>query len=522
METLDSMSEQDINDITNIAKIVEPHLDLPQEAPQPEVKAETKAQESKPQVSSNDLETFQNFIGSISEKIDSLLQKIQASKECSEYFNIKWMSKITFGNMKRQIHQLKINRLAQKLSKKDLSTDEEELIKSLQRFLTDLTTHNNEFTIEDNFGLPTTHALEQKYLKKTHVLTTMLDQYIDILMPQLEKFLRKWDPEALAMAKESVEKSKTANKHATDATKVIPQAEARVAPLNQSNAMTGGNYNKDGANYYPTDAYPIEYGLNGPNGFSPYGHNQDHANSPKGKQAKAADKNQTPTQQNIDAQKSSLSNYDYVANELNEHLQDKFDAQHEESFVNFLKDIANKYPEASPTPKTKAHAVIDQPSELAWLENDFKNYTSKVKETFKNTFSHEFEELTNVASATKKKIIDMTSEELNKLQNNSDLAAIERRINRYKAEFENIEPSINTAQNSQSPVFANFGQKYTSAHHEFITYINDKIGDELKTLTMDIENLRRKAKRTASSLKTAAKKQTAFGQSRPQAIPVAA
>ena len=529
METLESMSEQDFNDITSIAKMVEPHLDLPQEeakrSPIEEIKPETKP--DRIVASGTDLEIFQNFIGSITECIDQLLQKMQSSKGCSEQVDMKWKSKVTFGSMKRQIYQLRTKRLAEKLSKKDLSPDEKDLIKTLKEFLADITEQNDSFKIEDNFGLPTTIELEKTYLKKTQAILSVFDNYIDQLMPMLEKFLRKWDPEALEMSKEADEKSKIALKSATDSEKFIAQKPATPSETRRASSSTGGNYNSGSQGGYAGSYDP--YSQYDQSGYGPgsYGPDQSDFGSKSGSSssspaqkegAKPAAAQKTP--EGKATEKSTMSAYDYAASELEEHTKDLFDAKYEQEFVDFLNKVVTNYPPASQTettpPTTSIRNEIDQTN---WIENDFKNYTSKVKTEFKNKFVPSFENLDDVLGTVKKKIVEMTTDDLQKLQNNKDIATIERRIARYKEAFDPIQDRLNAkktqntssqqaAATSNNSIFQQKGPEYSKAHNDFLTFLSDKIGDKLTAFQSDLEVLKRKAKRTAGTIRNADKKQT--------------
>lgn len=540
METLESMSEQDFNDITNIAKMVEPHLDLPQEISKPAAIVETKT-ESKPErivASGTDLELFQNFIGSITQCIDQLLQKMQNSKDCSEFVDTKWKSKVTFGNMKRQIYQLRTKRLAEKLSKKELSSDEQDLVKALKQFLSDITEQNDSFKIEDNFGLPTTIELEKTYLKKTQAILSIFDDYIDMLMPMLEKFLRKWDPEAIEMSKEAEEKSKSALQVATDAEKFIAQKPATPSEPRRASSSTGGSYNNGSQAGY-AGSYGDPYGQYDTSGYEPgsYGPNQsDFGNKAGGAPAatKDADKAVPKSTEDKATEKSTMSAYDYAASELEEHTKDLFDSKYEQEFVNFLNRVVTDYPPASQTettpPTTPIRNEIDQTN---WIENDFQNYTSKIKTEFKNKFVPSFEHLDDVLGTVKKKIVDMTTEDLQKLQTNKDIATLERRIARYKESFDPIREQLDakksrntssqqSAITSNNAIFQQKGPEYSKAHNDFLNYLSDKIGDKLTSFQSDLEVLKRKAKRTAGTLRNSDKKQAKTKASATVAAPTLA
>src|SRR5690606_9834098 len=138
-------SEQDFQDIQNIAKMVEPHLQPVAEVSgpvNPESASAASAEVSAPK-SASAIEDFKTMITSIVSRIDEILQKLDSSKICKEEVDTKWSNRATLNSLKRQIAQLKINRLSEKLTKKDLSDDEKSLVQSLEDFLKEITLKNN-------------------------------------------------------------------------------------------------------------------------------------------------------------------------------------------------------------------------------------------------------------------------------------------------------------------------------------------------------------------------------------------
>jgi hypothetical protein len=538
MQTLNSMSEADFNDIQNIAKLVEPHLDLPQEQPkpiEPEVKPEAKPKSI--EVEGSDVESFQNFIGAISKGIDELFQKMEGSKDCAEEINAKWKSKATFSNMKRQIYQLKTKRLSEKLSKKDLASEEDTLVKNLKKLAKDLTKHNDDFKLEDDFGLPSSYAQERKYLKKAKSILSSLDGHIDLLMPSLEKFLRKWDPEALEMAKEADVKTAKAAKDAIDATKKTGSLESRFSD----------SYGPSSSRYGQSPAEYPNYGPGGYGGYPDYydqgGYNPNMASSPgsassdetsRNGSAAPADKKadiKTPeTKEEKEKQKVTVSPYDEVMGDISDHTT-KYSSQHEQDFVKFMSDEISKYPDATNnTPDTlKAFSTEDQKGEhpmryvvnaqgipvptnitnpdsaTTWINNDFKDYTTNIQNKLRSTFLPEFDDLDNVLQTMTKNIPNMGADELAKIPTNTNLAEIQRRLSVYQKAFEPIEQKLNDIKKNYDPLFLSDPQvavNYKNAHDTFVNSLNGEIGSKLTALSERLDRIKRKAKRNVGALKT--------------------
>ncbi len=548
-ETLNSMSEEDFKDIQAIAQMVEPHL----VSPQPE--SSTSASNSSSIIDTSipaatELEEFKKLISTIIQRIDDIFQKINSSKDCAEQVDSKWKNKSTFANMKRQIYQLKNDRLAQKLCKKDVKDDDKKLVDQLKKYLKDLTIQNDAFVIEDDFGLPASFVEEKKHLKQTKAFLETCDEIIDTLMPLLENFLQKWDPEALQLAKESESRTQKAAKDATDATK--RQASTNAQPKSSTGSSgygyndyyypSGSNYGSDYSGYSP-EAYDRYNSYNSPE-FD-FGSKESGADS-----SSSADKNLKPKSTDIDAKtlqakdsKNKSDLYDYAISELDGHMKDDFDSKHEASFVNFIEnDIVKKYPiynagngeysatlpSASPTAASVDYNTTNssQPQENSWIDgtspfpikltsgvivNGFKNYTSEIKSKLEDEFYPEFRQLHPYIDALRSDVTNMTSEDLKKLQNSSELKAVENRLKKYKKAFDDALPKLNDAfQYNTIPGTANAPAKqpgildastlprYQNAHDDFVSELQAKIGKEVDTMLGTINTIRRSSKRLAT------------------------
>lgn len=500
IETLNSMTDDDFKDIQAIAQMVEPHIAMPEEpkSTTPETKDENKKE--KPAVQANETDDFKTLISTITQRIDDILQKLNSSKECQEEIDARWKSKTTFSNMKRQIYLLKNDRLAQKLVKKDLDDAEKKLIDTLKKFLKDLTKENDSLAIEDDFGLPSSYSVEQKHLKQTKSILSMFDDYIDSLMPMIEKFLQKHDPEALAMAKESDEKSKKAVKDATDATARKASPDARPAAPTQ----TGSQRSSQPGGAYPADygSYPEYYDqgrLPGSNGAYPQGTQPSEgagsSATPKSKSEIAP----TATAKDKEKTKDKNDTYNYIISELEGHMADDYPATHEEKFINFMqKDIADNYtvpllPNAS------------NPDDLTAWVNTFESYAKGIKERYTKEFAtKEIEKMHNLLHDTKESIPSMTEDELTKLSSSKELLSIEGRVSRYEKAFNTMKDQVEGLYNTTFPQIDQMYQKdYQSIHNNsLINGVVNPIGQDIESLKGTISSIKHSAKRVARRKKT--------------------
>lgn len=541
------MSEDDFKDIQEIAKMVEPHL-APMQPIQPDnnsvQKVEAESLESTP-AAATELEEFKKLISTITQRIDDILQKINSSKECAEQVDAKWKSKSTFNNMKRQIYQLKTDRLAQKLCKNDLKDDDKKLVDELKKYLKDLTKQNDALIIEDDFGLPASHAQEKKHLKQTKEFLNSCDDYIDNLMPLLEKFLQKWDPEALKIAKESEDRSKKALKDATDATARKGSADARPYAANQSG---GGRYNATSqSGQYPSySGYYPDYDQAGGYGNDYQFPENDFGSKSAGAEGSGSTEPSAKAKSEVNAQaptaktkKKDNDIYNDVIDELNGHLTEDFDLQHEDNFITFMQDDIADYPNYAlivngvgptktiPSPKDPQPAInlfttnSTREQEDAWIDGKapfpvkmqtggeiqgFKPYTIEIKNKLEQDFTKEFRSLRTILNKAKNNISKMSEEELRQLPKSDELITLENRLKRYKTTFENVLPTLKQAfdTNTQTAITQNPAivdqftvPKYTKEHDNFVDELKLKIGSEVDELINTIRFIKSNARRTA-------------------------
>lgn len=527
--TLSNMSEEDIQDIEGIAKMVEPHLDLPKEEPKKEdtdkkIKEEKPAKKKKA-VDSIDTNTIQDLIDNISKQIDDVLQKANSDKDLAKEFTSKWSSKVTFDNMKRQIISLKQDRLAKKLMKKE-NQEDKDLVEKLENFHTNLKQKNSAFKVEDTFGLPSTSQSQNKeQLKKAKDIRALFEDTIDDTMPILEKFLRKYDPEALEMAKEAEDRAKRSKTHAQDAT--VRRGSAPVAPTPEPYGVAGGPAFSGPSGYgVDTGVYPGAYDQYGspyygpdagydPSGFgSPFGSDTGTGKSPEEK-GKAKDAKEQP--KTTDQDKKDSTAYDNATEELESHF-DHFNNEAEIKSLDFLNNKLSTYPTATDQVKISNDQAQDEwlTSSNQFAKEGFKLYSDSMT-TDMTPLTQELKDSHSALDEVENNIANMSEEQLKKLSNNTHIKRMQNRTKQYKDALDatlikmndqfqaNIDP--NGTPNKGAIISDQRRQTYTHAHQLLVERVKDNIQSKIIGLEDQLDKvkskIRAKAKRHQRKSKAA-------------------
>ena len=565
-DTMNSMTDEDFADITAISEMVAPYIaptvpaqDMPINTT-PTTPTETPILTTSINDSS-DVEKFKEFISSIIQRIDDIFQKIKSSKECSEEIEAKWSNKSTFQNMKRQIYQLKNDRLAKKLTNKDLAGDEKKLVVTLQEFLKDLTTQNNAIKIEDDFGLTTNLAVEKKYLKQTLAFRDLCNDYIDNIMPILEKFLTKYDPEALQLAKQADEQTKSAIKSANEASSrkssVPSQPTSKSAASSRYNPTKSADYGNFNDNY-------------GYGGYDDYGNYNSGSQTSASPDISSATSQALPSNTPSSAKKledgaagkdsAKSPNKDDksedLLGDLEDHMKNTYSALHENKFVKFLQeDLINDYPEYTqvidggskdstaedPNKQNNNLSTIAaggtqggtfETQEISWLNGTgqysgtfgkragFATYVSNIETRLKREFLPEFDDLGATLKRIKDNMLDMSPENLKTLQNSSILNDVEARLKHYQQALANALPQLDKLQQENGTVpgapeigegkpggkpqrmsAATVIERYGLAHRSFIDKLKTSIDEEAQNLIAMISRIKNKAKRSTNKKK---------------------
>ncbi len=496
-ETLKTMSDQDLQDIQNIATMVEPHLDIPKQDIKEDAALDTAVQDAKDTKDPIDIDTdnIQQLIKSINKQVDEVLQKAQSSKELTEELMHKWQSKLTFDNMHRQIHGLKEERLAKKLSKKD-SKEDQDLVEALQGFHTDISKHNKAFKVEDTFGLPDSRKEEQKQLGHLQEMLSMFDIHIDKIMPLTEKFLRKYDPETLELAKEAEARAKKAKDHAKDAEVKRGSPPAQGLPEGGRRGGVTPTMPTGTANF-PQQDINFPEANESQQGYP----NQAKSLDPLGG-AQPSDKSKSDNA----AKQTTLSPYQEVANALEDHV-GMFDNKHETEFSNFLQKEIKKYP----NPKEAENIPANPEERDQWLNTEFGSYMNITQEKA-SKLSREFSQINDSIDDHLKSIAKINTEkELQKLLEDKNFKTLKSRAAKYRELYTPAKETINkkfldnVSIESDPLKGAATLSEYKQKHQTFMQYLQEHLDVPLSKTEDALDTLEHRIKLQKRRLKTKSK-----------------
>lgn len=528
-ETWARMPQADKEAIQDIATMVKPYFPE-QEEPQEKTQAPTTTEEvaATKKVVVKENNSIQTLIDNISAQIDDILQKVSSSKDLVEEFTTKWASKVTFDNLKRQILSLKEDRLADKLVAKT-NAEDKELAESLDDFYNNLKTKNEPFYVEDTFGLPSSSkAQDAKQLKQAKEILGVFDQGIDVVMPKIEKFLKKHDPEALEMAKESAERAKRAQAHAKDASikrgsaaaQLAPEPTRKTTPSSQPATASAAAYN---SNYYDSYApYGGNYGNYGNYGYgSGSGYDYPTATAPQADNKSAVKKDESKKEEpkkeenkkDSVKKKKEITPYDQVIDELDGYF-DVFDNKAHEKFLKFLqKDLAN-YPKATDRTGTVANPILQQSwlyGTGEYLGKGFKNYTNNIASSL-SLFSENLDYIQNASDAIEKIIPLLEDADLKKIADNKSIKQMQERLKNYNSAFNDAYEAIKLQQkDNQDPVLTFLTDSYLTDYQKFHNDFEQTLNVFKKNLSssdLAIQSVNKKIKRYQRKNKTVAEKET--------------
>ena len=438
-----NMSDEDKKVMAEVKRIVESNPDWQIKEDEidklPEKKEENKEKPKKIEASLNN-SSVQTLIDSINLQIDDIFNKINSNKDLVAEFSTKWINKFTFDKLKRQILSLKENRLADKLTSKT-NIEDKELVVELEEFYKEIVNKNSDFYVEDTFGLPSSNKKQDtQQLKQAKEILTVFDNAIIKLMPKIETFLKKHDPEALEMAKESAGRTKLASDHVKDASVKrgsAPAIPAAPEPVKKSKPTPSdaGQYNQ---NYY--DQYP-SYGNYG-GGYGNYDYN-NMSTSPQSNPVKKDDSKIDKAKDEIKKTKEEpkkegakkddtkrkieISPYEEAVNIADNFVENSNNSH--KAFSKFLKDdFINLFPVADNTKLTTITLKND------WIDQEFDDSLSKMRKLIKK-YSDYLKEIVTVGKDIDSKIPTMIDADLKKFAEDVNIKKINERVKGYISDF---------------------------------------------------------------------------------------
>lgn len=481
-QTYANMTPQDRADIEGIANLVKPYF--PEEDLNTKALVEEQPSPRKQLVEETiNTNNIQSLIDNINQQLDEVLQKIQSSKTLVEEFSAQWASKISFENMKREIVALKQDRLAKKLTKKE-NQEEKDLVKKLEDFYKNLKSKNSAFYVEDLFGLPSQSKQQEiKQLKQTQDILAFFDDAIDNVMPIIEKFLRKWDPEALELAKEATERTKRAKAVAQDASVRRGSAPAIPSPEPTKKSQPTSS---QGSSQYPSGAYDSyapyggsyggygsnypSYDYSGSNYPSSGSGSSEKSNKDDAKKDDAKKKDEPKKDEKKEEKKKIFTPYDEAVDALEGYFEE-FDQNIDNQMMQFIKGELTAYPSL---PKG-----ITQDDQKAWIlstgkydKAGLKNYTTTNSKLFDKYMQNPLK-AKNALTSIEKHIPNMTEDDLKKFTSHNQLKKIKDRLAKYQDEantsydeilkrYEAIKQQFDT-----DPSAAALSSEYSKVHNQF-------------------------------------------------------
>lgn len=460
-QTYAQMSDKDRKDIEGIASMVKPYFPEEQTtSTMPKTSSEefvTKKARVDDSINTN---SIQSLIDNINQQIDSVLQKASSNKDLAEAFTTHWTSKISLDNMKRQILTLKQDRLAKKLTKKE-QQEEKDLVQKLEEFHKELKNKNSNFNVEDEFGLSSSNKKQNaQQLQQAKEILAFFDSSIDTIIPILEKFLKKHDPEAIELAKEASEREKRAKDVAKDAS-IKRGSPAAIASPDSSRKKAQPAVSNKGPESYPNyyDPYAPYYGDN----YNPQSYNagagsptSSESDKPKTKEEKKSDKDKDKDKDGKEKDKdkdnkASFTPYDKAVDSLDDYFS-SFDQDANTNMIKFLQSDLPSYPDAtnsvgSPNPKVGTEGG-NQEKRRAWLysadpfiDKGFTAYTTKINKDLAR-YIHNLQVIKKTLETVKENIPFMPEADLKKLGTDKKIQQLKNRITEYQNSFNSASDAI--------------------------------------------------------------------------------
>lgn len=523
-ETWAKMPPSDRDAIQDIANMVKPYFPEQEEAA-PAKQAEPVEESVKPKKVVVENNSVQNLIDNISATVDEILQKISSSKDLVEEFTIKWPSKFTFDNLKRQILALKEDRLANKLVLK-ANAEDKELIEKLEKLYKDLFSKNELFYVEDLFGLPSSSkSQDAKQLKQTKEILALFDEAIDELMPKIEIFLKKHAPEALEMAKEAEERAKRAQTHAKDAS--VKRGSAAATPSPEPTRKTTSSQqpttSSSAPSYYDSYApYGGNYGYNSMYDTYPTANYPSSDNKPSEKkdEPKKEDVKKTTEKKDDSKSKKEFTPYDDALDALEGYF-DKIDSKTHQNFLNFLQKDLSDYPKAT----DRVGEVANKETQRDWLngtgnfkDKGFKDYVRTMNDQF-GVFGKVLKEVRRTCEAVERNVRLVNDNELKKLSENKSLKEIQNRLKAYNT---NLDKAIEAYTNQYTANIDNRTtfltdeplQEYIFSHKNFekdVRTFKEKFDDADDALQDVFKRIKGVQRRNKTAAEKEAQKANALG-----------
>lgn len=473
--TLKNFSEEDWNEFENIIATVQDKLpplfdEKEEQISKVEEKSTSKPQEIQMNPVDNSLE---KMFHAIHKAINAILLKAKGDKILTERILVTWNNKDNFSEMVR---------LLQVLNKKELITqltnpkkeDNKSLLESIQNFNKRLQIENDQFTIEDTFGLQADQATTDENLKKLNLILEFFDRAIASLLPKIIKFIEAYEPVALKKATDNDEQAKKALDHAT---KIEKQKRSTTAMPYQDRFPSNGY--QDNQNYHNYHM-PID-GIHNNNTNIAKEHpksyleniHADHINSMPKFKHDAADKNTTKNtatddKKNENTKENKKSEYDKAMNTIDTYLEmyNNQDVSNYTATINKTQNIFQPFRQsinekniikAQELEYKKAQNQLHTDDEI-FLKNHadqyklaLENFEDNTKKSLSiyaeiedeiNKIVPQLFEAQKVLTTIRNSLDEMNMKELEQLNSSTSLKSLTNRIQSYHDQFKNAQREL--------------------------------------------------------------------------------
>ncbi len=471
-ETLKSFTPEDWDEFEAIVKVVEEKMPAVIQEPKAktaEVISTQKAPEEKkvPVVIDNSIE---KLLISINKTINAILIKAKSDKVLSERIALSWNKKDQFHELTRLIQLLNSKELIEKLS----SSKEESvkmLVELLQNFNKRLQIENNEFIIADTFGLEVDEKTSIANLKKLNKIIELFNDAIEALTPKLVSFLQTFEPEALKKAKEHDDEAKKALDHAT---KVEKQKRPATMPSYGYNS-SGGSVKRPSQSHANKEYGYYDQGYRGSQTPQNIDYldsvHQKNLNKTKDQKKTLQDQAQAKAKEKSDKDKESIKKSDYQ--KAVDALDNYFDIHDAADVNDYMKTIGNMPSMYSAfgapidtADKEKVEKIFEKKSTDQSLEaadqtflekhhtkhqDAYKNFSKNIQKAHAHynnqreaieRVARQVDEMSQVLTAIKNNLDNMSSADLEKLQQSAAFKSFASRISSYHDKFKQVQHDL--------------------------------------------------------------------------------
>ncbi|MBP6869751.1 hypothetical protein KBC04_02630 [Candidatus Babeliales bacterium] len=410
--------------------------------------------------------SLEKLLYSIHKAINAILLKAKGDKLLTERIAVMWENKDDFNEMVRLLQTLNKKEHLAKLTTSKEETDKL-LLESIQNFNKRLQLENDQFIIDDTFGLQADDATTIENLKKLNTILDFFDRAIASLLPKLIKFMEAYEPLALKSAKDHDEEAKKALDHAT-------KVEKQKRPTGQmpmyDRSPSNGSSKKSSSNTYPQagNYEGASSSKEHPHSYLEDIHRNNISNASNLKKDAPKNGSGTADKSGTDKKEVKKSAYDNATGAIENYL-DMYTNQDVGNYMTtvskaqniyqpFGKSIDEKSISKAQDLQTKRSAGSLNAEDEAFLQKHEEQYKIAFDNFTKNTqkahsyyaelqdsidkISPQIDEIISVIATIKSSLNEMNSKELDQLHASPMLKNFSARIYNYHDQFKNVQREL--------------------------------------------------------------------------------